>query len=206
MSTRRNSREVILDAAEAVVLERGALSLTLDAVAERAGVSKGGLIYNFHTKQALLQAMVDRLCRSFEAHTVERMGKNTGAAAALSAYVAGALNRNADGGVAASLLAAIANDPNLLSPMRAHLRRWLPRLAAPSFADRAIVWLATEGLWLLELLKLSPLKQTQRRQICSPLIPTCQSRGGLGEYNAPSIRRPHAAEIEGVGLRIEMRR
>src|SRR5262245_19593044 len=109
---------------------------------------------------------------------------------------------------AASLLAAIANDPNLLSLMRAHLRRWLPRLdaAAPSFADRAIVWLATEGLWLLELLKLSPLKQTQRRQICSPLIPTCQSRGGLGEYNAPSIRRPHAAEIEGVGLRIEMRR
>src|SRR5262249_11737051 len=63
------------------------------------------------------------------------------------------------GNEAASLLAAIANDPNLLSPMRAHLRRWLPRLAAPSFADRAIVWLATEGLWLLELLKLSPLKQ-----------------------------------------------
>jgi len=73
---------------------------------------------------------------------------------------------------AASLLAAIANDPNLLSPMRAHLRRWLPRLdaAAPSFADRAIVWLATEGLWLLELLKLSPLKQTQRRQIAARLF------------------------------------
>jgi AcrR family transcriptional regulator len=170
---RTNSRELILDAAEAVALSRGALSLTLDAVAERAGVSKGGLLYNFHNKEALLQAMVDRLCRSFEARTLERMGV-TGA---LEAYVSAALDEHADANVAAALLAAIANDTKLLAPMREHLSRWLPQLlpAAPSFADRAIVWLATEGLWLLELLELSPLNQKQRRQVAARLIERAQA-------------------------------
>ena len=60
---RPSSRETILDAAEAVVLADGAAHLTLDAVAERAGVSKGGLLYHFPSKEILLQAMVDRNMR-----------------------------------------------------------------------------------------------------------------------------------------------
>ncbi|HBF34148.1 TPA: hypothetical protein DDW35_06255, partial [Candidatus Sumerlaeota bacterium] len=58
---RPDSKEAILDAAESVVLEHGASHMTLDAVAERAGVSKGGLMYNFPTKEALLTAMITRL-------------------------------------------------------------------------------------------------------------------------------------------------
>lgn len=57
---RPSQRESVLDAAEAVVLADGAAHLTLDAVAERAGLSKGGLLYHFPTKELLLQAMVDR--------------------------------------------------------------------------------------------------------------------------------------------------
>ena len=48
------------------MLAEGAAHLTLDAVAERAGVSKGGLLYNFHTKELLLQAMVDRQMHRIE--------------------------------------------------------------------------------------------------------------------------------------------
>ena len=44
-------------------LTSGAVHLTLDAVAERAGVSKGGLLYHFPSKESLLQAMVDRNMR-----------------------------------------------------------------------------------------------------------------------------------------------
>ena len=51
----------MLDAAEVVLTEQGAWRLTLDAVAEQAQVSKGGLLYHFPTKDALLQALVDRL-------------------------------------------------------------------------------------------------------------------------------------------------
>jgi AcrR family transcriptional regulator len=43
-------RDRILDAAEAVILESGGRNFTLDAVAGRAGISKGGLVYSFATK------------------------------------------------------------------------------------------------------------------------------------------------------------
>jgi hypothetical protein len=36
-------RDRILDAAESVILDSGGRTFTLDAVAERAGISKGGL-------------------------------------------------------------------------------------------------------------------------------------------------------------------
>ena len=39
----------------------GSGRLTLEAVAERAGLSKGGLLYNFPNKEALLQAMIQRM-------------------------------------------------------------------------------------------------------------------------------------------------
>src|SRR4028118_1337471 len=58
---RKSSRAKILDAASELVSEIGAGRLTLDAVAERAGLSKGGLLYNFPTKEALLQGMIQRL-------------------------------------------------------------------------------------------------------------------------------------------------
>ena len=61
MVKRKNSKEAILDAAEAVVLDSGAGHLSLDIVAQKAGVSKGGLMYNFPTKKALLSAMMNRL-------------------------------------------------------------------------------------------------------------------------------------------------
>lgn len=178
-SIRRNARETILDAAEAVVGERGALSLTLDAVADRAGVSKGGLLYHFPTKDALLRAMVDRLCRGFEARTLEQMSKNSTPRNSLEAYIAATLDRHASGSVASGLLAAIANDPELLAPMREHLRRWLPQLdpARRGFTDRAIIWLATEGLWLLDILKLSPLSRKQRPAIAERLSELARGKG-----------------------------
>ena len=58
---RKSSREKILDAAAELVGSIGSGRLTLEAVAERAGLSKGGLLYNFPNKEALLQAMIQRM-------------------------------------------------------------------------------------------------------------------------------------------------
>ncbi|MET9336432.1 TetR/AcrR family transcriptional regulator [Nonomuraea sp. NPDC003804] len=64
---RPSSRERLLDAAAEVLIGDGAEALTLEAVAQRAGVSKGGLFYHFPTKQALVAAMVGRLTTAFDA-------------------------------------------------------------------------------------------------------------------------------------------
>ena len=56
---RPSSRQRILEAAEALAREQGPGNISLDAVAARAGLSKGGLLYNFPTKAKLLEALVE---------------------------------------------------------------------------------------------------------------------------------------------------
>lgn len=56
-----DTRDRILDALEEMLLEQGSTKVTLESVAARAGVSKGGLLYHFNTKDAMIAAMVRRL-------------------------------------------------------------------------------------------------------------------------------------------------
>ncbi|OLT45310.1 transcriptional regulator [Saccharomonospora sp. CUA-673] len=58
---RPSAREQILDAYENLLIEDGLAAVTLDAVAARAEVSKGGLLYHFRSKDALLDGLLDRL-------------------------------------------------------------------------------------------------------------------------------------------------
>ena len=57
-----NRRDDLVDAFCDLVLDEGDRAATLAAVAAQAGVSKGGLLYHFPSKQAL----VEGLCERFE--------------------------------------------------------------------------------------------------------------------------------------------
>ncbi|WP_319945438.1 TetR/AcrR family transcriptional regulator [Nocardia macrotermitis] len=56
-----STRDRILDALENLLLEQGISQVTLENVAAAAGVSKGGLLYHFKNKDALLTGLVQRL-------------------------------------------------------------------------------------------------------------------------------------------------
>ena len=55
------TRDRLLDAFEELLVEGGERSATLDAVAAAAAVSKGGLLYHFSSKSALIEGMLARL-------------------------------------------------------------------------------------------------------------------------------------------------
>lgn len=55
------TRDRLLDAVQTLLLDGGPATVTLEAVAADAGVSKGGLLYHFRTKDALLEGLLDRL-------------------------------------------------------------------------------------------------------------------------------------------------
>lgn len=61
------AREKVLDAFERILIEEGERAATMDATAKAAGVSKGGLLYHFGTKEALEAAAVERLMALVEA-------------------------------------------------------------------------------------------------------------------------------------------
>src|SRR5258708_27738241 len=112
--------------------------------------------------------MIARLCDRFEqARTATQSLMSRSPASPLKAYLSVTLDREPGWDrVAGGLLAAIANDLNLLKPVREHYERWLAQLAErPTFAREATVWLAGQGRWLLELLRVSPFNPKQRREV-----------------------------------------
>ncbi|MFP3464956.1 TetR family transcriptional regulator [Leifsonia sp. SIMBA_070] len=59
-SSAPSARDRVLDAFEELLAEQSERAATLDAVAARAGVSKGGLLYHFASKEALAAGVLDR--------------------------------------------------------------------------------------------------------------------------------------------------
>src|SRR5271157_4688134 len=67
------TRDALLDATIACLVEDGYAHTTTSRVAERAGVSRGAHLHHFQTRQALLAAAME--------HLAERRGENLLAAA-----------------------------------------------------------------------------------------------------------------------------
>src|SRR2546427_12569634 len=75
------AREAVLDAFESLLIEEGERAATLDAVAKRAGVSKGGLLYHFPSKEAMISVLLERLDRLLAKDLAPRAAAPEGAAA-----------------------------------------------------------------------------------------------------------------------------
>lgn len=59
MSKKTETKEKLFNATAKIINTDGVFSLTLEAVAKNAGISKGGLLYHFPSKDALIQGMND---------------------------------------------------------------------------------------------------------------------------------------------------
>lgn len=168
------SKDAILDAAEAVVCESGAAHMTLDGVAERAGISKGGLMYSFPSKAALLQGMVGRLIEKIEALR-EQVRAEYGDAKPNEALIEIRLLSKMDemgSGPASALLATIANQPDLMEPFRDEMRRrFADRVLSGKDARRStVLFLAALGLYFASLLNIPFLDSTRRKMAYDDLL------------------------------------
>lgn len=169
-----STRERILEAAERVVTEVGAARLTLDGVAQSAGVSNGGLLYHFPSKERLLGALALRYVDSMD-HCVEaaKDGLQEGSSRDFKACILGVLGSDPRSkGMGAMLLATAANDLTLLEVIRERIAEYTAEIEANSadFARAAIVSLAVDGLKMRESLRISPFTEAQRAEIAQELL------------------------------------
>lgn len=141
-------RDALLDAAETVLLENGTQALTLSAVAERAGVSKGGLLYHFPNKETLITCLVSRVIAEFDelVMSFDTGGPNSYTRAYVEATFAiiAAPGGSRTGRRWAAITAA-ATTPELSAPLREALKRWHHR--EDDSLNGQVVRLAAEGLW-----------------------------------------------------------
>lgn len=164
----RGSRERILRAAAEVAKEAGAARMSLDAVAARAGLSKGGLLYNFPTKTALLKGLVEHHLSRFTAELAEVEAAmpdrpNRTALAYVEAYRRDAARKEkAPGG----MLAVIADDLSLLEPVRDFSRSLIDRMACAGDAEAAMIaFLVVEGLRATQLFETDVLTDGEKRAV-----------------------------------------
>jgi AcrR family transcriptional regulator len=72
------ARGLILDAAERQLQEGGPGAIRLQDVADQVGVSHPAILHHFKSREALLQAVVDRAMRNLEADLVKAFFSETG--------------------------------------------------------------------------------------------------------------------------------
>ncbi|PPK64922.1 helix-turn-helix domain-containing protein [Actinokineospora auranticolor] len=115
--TQERNRARVIEAAHAEFAERGFRDAKIDAIAERAGLTRGGVYSNFPGKRALYFAVLAGMAET----TRPFAQPGTDLATALGAFAAGRLGRLDETGIAAHLDAEITADPALRLAYRALL-------------------------------------------------------------------------------------
>jgi len=163
-----NKRHLILEAAFAVVAEQGANRLTLDAVAAESGFSKGGVLYHFNTKNALLSGMLDYLIKA----NLDRVQMQNDRAELAGLIEARQGTSKSEQRASLALLTAFAEDTRLLDPVR-HQFRSLYKQSVESVTnidEAALLFFANEGIRFLELLDVSPISSRAITRLNQHLI------------------------------------
>lgn len=203
MSSRPDTtcRDRVLDAAEEVILRDGIASFTLEAVAAEAGVSKGGLLHHYPSKDRLIETLVARSLDGWRtscdgAFDAEPEGPGRAARAMMNMCLATPEKWSEESRrSSAVLIAAIANNPALVRPMRENHRRLLERLRDDGVAPGAseAVMLAIHGMWFewifgledMHPRRLAILREALERLLGATLDPT-DAHGGAGLGKARS--------------------
>jgi len=171
---RLSKRRAILDSAYAIVRLRGVDALTLEAVAREAEVSKGGLLYHFPNKDALIGGLIAQAAGDFDASLTAHLGAATDAPGGwLQAFINASFDDDpGDSNANMGLLAAAAINPSLLDPIRTRYAEWQARTESagidPTVAT--IIRLAVDGLTFADLFGLAPPPGLARDRLREALL------------------------------------
>lgn len=145
----------LLDQAAKLAVEQGLAAVTVQAVAEAAGVTKGGLLHHFPSKQALITAVFADLLEALDRQLDTRIAADPEPRGAFTrAYLDSVFDMEPEtnGAVWAALAISMLTDPHLR-----HL--WSDWVEARQERHRATdgtralaaIRLAADGIWLADL-------------------------------------------------------
>jgi len=174
-SRSERTRKAALDAALTIIARDGPGKLTLDAIAREAGMSKGGLMHQFPTKQAVLRALLEHQVAHFEALHKEYIAEKgaTLAQPQLSAQIAtlraAAMQPQS---IAVAFLGALVEDPALLSISRERDTERAEAIRVEA-ADPELAMLrraAAQGLTLSTIFGISEMPVKERARLFDLLL------------------------------------
>ncbi|WP_427162231.1 TetR family transcriptional regulator [Aliinostoc sp. HNIBRCY26] len=174
------TRKALLEAAGRVMVAHGSKALTLEVVAREAGVSKGGLLYHFPNKEALisgmLQQLIDEKTLLLEHELKQDDAPNT-PGHWLRAYIRSYRKFDADSiAIHFSFLAAIAENPELLEPVQKQLADWQQLIEDSGLnpAMATVIRLALDGLTFVHIFGLGTPDESLQQQVIETLLKLAQ--------------------------------
>lgn len=149
MTNARSTRDLILDAFETIVIDSGERSATLEQVATKAGVSKGGLLYHFASRNDLVAGEIQRLSTLAEAEVVELLAAPDGM---VSRFIRLSVAENTPLDRAFTMISRLAQSgrhPDIFVALEKIEGTWL-RMLTDALGDAVVarmVLLMTDGLY-----------------------------------------------------------
>ncbi|GLU35716.1 TetR/AcrR family transcriptional regulator [Trinickia caryophylli] len=169
------SRNAAIQAALAILTKDGPAALTFDALSRESGISKGGLLHQFRNKTAILKALLAHQQEYFESFANSFLSTKGSALPEPTLSCQIAVTResiNQPNSVARAILAALVEDPNLLSEISsqdsANTRKIRSEAKDPDIALLRLF--AARGLAYTTLLGLNPLSERQRERLFKVLL------------------------------------
>lgn len=171
---RTNKGTQILDAITNIIQRDGVTAVTFDAVAAETGLTRGGLLYHFPSREELLLATHKYLADQWESDMTKTVGKDAAAASSVECHAAYIQTcAKAAKRVELLLMLESAGDPQLGALWREVIDRWappVPHADDPVALSNFIARLAADGLWIYEALLSRPLSQELKERICRQLV------------------------------------
>lgn len=166
-------KEDILNAACDIIFGEGVNRFTLEEVAKKAGISKGGLLYHFSTKEALIKEMLKKFIDDIESQIsiTEEDNNDT----LVEKFILAHINDNKLNSLkihenGAGLLAAVAKNKELILPVREKIEKWqifIDNCSNPVLAN--ILMLAVDGLRFSKILGLNAIDTEMHKKILEEL-------------------------------------
>lgn len=146
------TREKLLDLAEELVRNGGGAALTIGALAQVAGISKGGVQYSFASKEDLVRSLLKRWTDQFDA-LLEEPASDDPVEFVLRYIATTRASQQAMNAKMAGLLVGSFKDPVHLQEARDWYQGMFSRLDGTSPRARAarVAFLAVEGLFLMRI-------------------------------------------------------
>ena len=171
---RENARGRVLEAAQHLVAREGVKALTIENVAREATMSRGGVLYHFPSKEALIAGMVAYFFAGFERHLDDAAALDDAPGAWARAFVAASFGGTGDAEFDTAfvpLVAAIAYEPRLLDPLRERLEVWKAKIAEGLDPTAATVLrLAAHAAWLNGLFHFNDMGDDERYRVREHLL------------------------------------
>lgn len=178
MNTKQDSaaqtRKSLIIAAIDIIQTQGIHGLTLEAVARQAGVSKGGLLHHFPSKEALTEMILRQLFADFEAQVQHYYDQEIARAGRwLRAYVRATFEeQQPPQEMIMLLLSALLESPKLIGLVQQDFAHWQERLLNDGLpqARATIIRQATDAYWTEKLMGVTPYDPAARHDLMLELL------------------------------------